>query len=57
MNTFILTNTKTVQSHNNNKPVTARGRALYTTAWFMYGSPRSMNYDNATVSNKGGLPC
>lgn len=34
-----------VKMHSNT-PATARGRAIYTIAWFMHGSIPAVNYDN-----------
>ena len=57
MNTFTLTQPGTHQARNNNVPVTPKGRAIYTTDWFLYGAPRSINYDSANMALKGDRPC
>lgn len=57
MNTFTLTQHGTHQARNNNVPVTPKGRAIYTTDWYLYGAPRSINYDSANMPLKGDRPC
>lgn len=37
--------------------VSARGRARHTTDWFLYGTPRRINYDTATLAGKGDQSC
>jgi len=49
MQTIMLPFTRAV---SRNIPVTARGRALYTTDWFMNGQPRAVNYDAMITNNK-----
>ena len=57
MNTQYLTQPFARHAVKQNIPVTARGRALYTTAWFLNGKPRAVNYDNLIKTTQGALPC
>jgi len=36
--------------HKNVTPSTARGRALYTTSWFLNGKPHLCSYDNKLIN-------
>lgn len=38
-------------------PVTPRGRALYTTDWFLNGRPVLRNHDNPRLTLRSGLSC
>lgn len=57
MNTLLLINTSARQQAGKNIPSTARGRALHTVEWFLYGSPRSIDYDSETMPTKGVFSC
>ena len=49
MNTAILNN-GLAMGRRENKPTTARGRALYFVDWFLNGRPVLQNYDNPNLS-------
>ena len=57
MNTLSITPAFTRQTGKRSIPSTPRGRALYTTAWFLNGTPRMTNYDYPVKTVQGGLPC
>lgn len=38
-------------------PVTARGRALYTTDWFLNGKPVLRYHDNPRMTLRNDMPC
>ena len=44
------------QEQKSNMPVTARGRALYTTDWFLNGKPVLSNHDNPRMTLRNGMP-
>lgn len=44
-------------THSSNRPKTARGRALYTTDWFLNGKPVLRNHDNPRMTLRNGMPC
>jgi len=50
MNTQTMKIYAQVNAPSVRKPVTARGRALYTTAWFLHGNTAQRDYDNRSMS-------
>ena len=38
-------------------PRTPRGRAIYTTDWFLNGKPVLRNHDNPRMTLRNGMPC
>ena len=40
-----------------NIPVTPRGRALFTTDWYLNGRPVLSNHDNPRITLRNGLSC
>ena len=62
MNTIVLNKTITANSSYISIPVTSRGRAFYTTVWFLHGVATKQNYDNprltvASIRLQGGVTC
>jgi len=57
MKTIALVTPLKNQEQKTNVPVTPRGRALYTTDWFLNGNPVLNNHDNPRMTLRNGLPC
>ena len=57
MKTIALENPTKNPSRKTDAPTTPRGRALYTTDWFLNGKPILNNHDNPRVTLRNGLPC
>jgi len=53
MNTQTLKMYTHTETTSVRKPVTARGRALYTTAWFLHGKTAQRDYDNRSLGIRG----
>ena len=50
MNTLALQIHNAKQKHQHNLPVTPRGRALHTVAWFLNGNKTQNNFDHPNLS-------
>jgi len=50
MNTQTMKIYANVNAPSVRTPVTARGRAMYTTAWFLHGIAPQRDYDNQRIN-------
>ena len=57
MNTLIFRLPVLAKKTSTGVPTTPRGRALYTTDWFLNGRPVLHNHDNPCLTLKDGLVC
>ena len=57
MNTLIFRLPLLAKKPSVNVPITARGRALFTTDWFLNGQPVLRNHDNPCLTLKNGMVC
>ena len=57
MKTIALENPTRNPARKTNVPTTPRGRALYTTDWFLNGKPILSNHDNPRMTLRNGMPC
>lgn len=57
MNTLIFRLPLLAKNPSVNVPITARGRALFTTDWFLNGQPVLRNHDNPCLTLKNGMVC
>ena len=57
MRTIALKTLTNIPGRKANVPTTPRGRALYTTDWFLNGKPVLSNHDNSRMTLRNGMPC
>ena len=57
MKTITLQSSTQQNRTESNLPVTPRGRALYTTDWFLNGTPVLRYHDNPRMTLRNGMPC
>ncbi|MDH5446580.1 MAG: hypothetical protein OEY52_13590 [Gammaproteobacteria bacterium] len=57
MNTLIFRLPQLAKKASTNVPSTGRGRALFTTDWFLNGRPVLSNHDNPCLTLKDGMVC
>jgi len=57
MNTLIFRLPQLAKKASTNVPSTGRGRALFTTDWFLNGQPALNKHDNPCLTLKNGMVC